>query len=220
VTTSEVRYRVRAAADHDTAAVAGLIAGSFATLDVSGWLVAYADERVAVLAGYFTILVGHAVDHGQVDVVEVDTDRGRVLVAAAVWLTVPFPNIPGYQTRVTAACGAWTERFERLEEEMQRAHPQDRGAHAYLLLLATDEGWQNQGLGSALLDQRLGVVDEYGLPSYLEASNARSRELYLRKGYVDCAPVFDLPYDGEPIYPMWRNVSGAVTTRAAGGHGR
>jgi GNAT superfamily N-acetyltransferase len=204
VTTSDLRPRIRTAADHDITAVARLIASSFASLDVSGWLVPPAHHRVDVLTGYFTILVGHAVEHGQVDVTEVRTGDGRVLVAAGVWLSVPGPDIPEYAVRTAAACGAWAGRFEQLEQQMHRAHPIDRGKHAYLALLATGGSWQNRGLGTALLDERLRALDQRGLPSYLEASNARSRQLYLRKGFADCAPVFDLPYAGEPLQPMWR----------------
>jgi GNAT superfamily N-acetyltransferase len=201
-----MRHRIRTAAERDTAAVARLIAASFAPLDVSGWLVPPAEERVHVLADYFAVLAEHALRHGQVDVIDAAAGDGTGgLAAAAVWFAVPHPDVPGYEDRMTAACGPWTERFQRLEEQMHRAHPHDRGPHMYLAFLAVGEPWQNQGLGSALLDQRLHDMDQYGLPSYLEASNARSRELYLRKGFADCAPVFDLPYDGEPLYPMWRD---------------
>ncbi|WP_426502999.1 GNAT family N-acetyltransferase [Dactylosporangium sp. McL0621] len=184
--------------------MARLIAESFAPLDVSRWLVPPAEARVAVLTGYFTVHVEHAMRHGQVDVIEMVDGASRALVAAGVWFAVPHPDVAGYEARMATVCGPWRPRFRRLEDEMDRAHPRHGGPHAYLAFLATDERWQNQGLGSTLLDQRHRTLDQYRLPSYLEASNGRSRELYLRKGYADCAPLFDLPYDGEPLFPMWR----------------
>ncbi|WP_433221482.1 GNAT family N-acetyltransferase [Dactylosporangium sp. CS-047395] len=196
-----MRQRVRTATAQDTRAVARLIAESFAPIDLSRWLVPPDDERVHVLTSYFAMHVEHALQHGQIDVI----DGPAAPVAAAVWFAVPHPDVPGYAGRRRIACGPWTERFERLEAQMHQAHPAATGPHMYGAFLAVEEHRQNRGLGSALLDQRLADMDQYGLPAYLEAANARSRDLYLRKGFIDCAPVFDLPYDGEPLYPMWRD---------------
>ncbi|WP_433221322.1 GNAT family N-acetyltransferase [Dactylosporangium sp. CS-047395] len=196
---------VRKAGEHEAPNVARLIAEAFAPLDVSGWLVAQDDRRVGVLTDYFTVHVGHAFRHGQVDVIDVSAGGGPVLAAAGVWFAVPHPDVDRYEAQMLAVCGEWAPRFTALEAQMHRAHPLDRGPHMYLAFLAVGARWQNRGLGSLLLDARLRDLDQYGLPSYLEASNAQSRNLYLRKGFMDCAPVLDLPYDGEPLYPMWRD---------------
>ncbi|UWZ50183.1 GNAT family N-acetyltransferase [Dactylosporangium matsuzakiense] len=215
---------MRTAVEADVPPVAQLIAEAFAPIDLSRWLVPPKDERVQVLADYFTIHVEHARWHGQVDIIDHapasasagagGADRVQGPAAVAVWFAVPHPDVPLYRDRQRIACGPWTDRFERLEEQMHRAHPHQHRPHMYGAFMAVHPHLHNRGLGSLLLDQRLADMDQYGLPAYLEAGNARSRALYLRKGFTDCAPVFDLPYDGEPLYPMWR--AGAPLTHGPG----
>lgn len=59
-------------------------------------------------------------------------------------------------------------------------------------------------LGAALLDHQHAALDRAGIPAYLEASNVDNRRLYLRHGYRSAAP-FHLPFDGPPLWPMWRD---------------
>ncbi|WP_203854528.1 GNAT family N-acetyltransferase, partial [Dactylosporangium siamense] len=147
------------------------------------------------------LLVDHAAKHGRIEVIDVQTADGSTTIgAAAVWLEHPVPEPEDYADRMAAACGEWTDRFEHFEVAMVNAHPIDE-AHAYLTLLAIDDRWQSQGLGTVLLEARHAQLHT---PAYLEASNSQSRKLYERLGYADCAAPLDLPYNGERIYPMWR----------------
>jgi GNAT superfamily N-acetyltransferase len=193
---------IRRAIRADAATAAQVVATAFGDLDVCRWLVPDPDQRTSILAGYFRIVVEHAITHGTVETV---TDKSAV----AVWLPSSALDIADHDAKVTAACGPWAPRFQALEAAMHQAHPTDRGPHDYLALLAVLPDHQNQGLGSALLDNRHAVLDHAGRPAYLEASNSRSRTLYLRCGYDDCAPALELPYEGEPVYPMWRQAHSA-----------
>lgn len=186
----------------DTYAAARVIAAAFAPLDVCRWLVGDDEQRVLVLTDYFQLGIAHAARHGHIDAYRVNGTIG----GAGVWLTVPHPDIDNYEQRLAEACGPWTDRFIELEDQMHHAHPTDRGAHSYLVLLGTAQPLQNKGLGTDLLRHRLALLDREGVPSYLEASCSQSRRLYLREGYQDCAEPLDLPYAGERMYPMWRDV--------------
>ncbi len=190
--------KIRTASVTDAPTVAYVVATAFHPLDVCQWLIPDPQERAARFPDYFRIMVDHAFQHGTV---HVTTD----LNAVAVWLSWPFPDPADYDTRLAAACGPWTPRFQKLDEQMHQAHPHDQGAHDYLAFLAVMPPSQGQRLGTALLEHHHTELDRQGRPAYLEASNTRSRKLYEATGYRDCAPPLDLRYQGESMFPMWRD---------------
>jgi GNAT superfamily N-acetyltransferase len=55
--------------------------------------------------------------------------------------------------------------------------------HYYVFFMGTREDAQGQGLGSELMRHQQDVVRESGLPIWLEATTARSRDLYARLGF-------------------------------------
>jgi GNAT superfamily N-acetyltransferase len=75
------------------------------------------------------------------------------------------------------------------------AHP--RYPHWYLPWLGVDAPVQGAGLGSTLMARSLEVVDETGLPAYLETPNPLTVPFYERHGFgvtgsthtMDCPPV-------------------------------
>jgi GNAT superfamily N-acetyltransferase len=180
----------------DTTAVADLISRAFQQLTVVSWLVPDPSIRQRVLRDDFHILVDHAIRHGRVDVID---DR----VAAAVWFRVgdpPPPEPAGYDARLRAACGVWTDRFRHLDKLFEEHHPSE--PHDFLSLLAVDPARQRQGLGSVLLAHGHRRTDAAGLAAYLDASSTGSRALYARHGYQPRG-TFSTP-DGSLFYPMWR----------------
>lgn len=156
-------------------------------------------ERAERLPAFFGIVIGHALEHGTVEYTPGYT-------GVAVWLDVPFPDIPDYDERLAAACGPWSERFRQLDEAFHKVHPTDQ-EHGYLAFLGVLKEFQGNGIGAALMRHRLAELDRAGRPSYLEASNARSRRFYQRLGYCDCGPDLGLPYDGEQLQPIWRSAA-------------
>ncbi|GAA5200783.1 GNAT family N-acetyltransferase [Rugosimonospora acidiphila] len=189
--------QVRTASATDAATIAYVVATAFHPLDVTRWLIPDPQERANRFPHYARILIDHAFEHGTI---HITTD----LNAVAVWLPHPLPDPPSYATKLAYACGVWTPRFQLLDQAMHHAHPQDLGPHDYLAFLAVMPQYQGQGCGAALLDHHHNYLDEHGRAAYLEASNTHSRKLYTHHGYTDCAPPLDLHYQGEPMYPMWR----------------
>jgi len=191
---------IRAAAGAEAAAVADRIAESFVDLAPTAWLVPDPADRRQVLRDDFRILVDHAYDHGQVQVLD-------DLSAAAVWLYADddVPPPPNYHRRLAEACGPYTERFAHLDKLFEENHPHE--PHHHLALLAVRPDRQGTGLGTALLHHHHAHLDSHGTPGYLEASSPESRDLYARHGYVAKEP-FTLP-DGAPFWPMWRDPQGS-----------
>lgn len=173
------------------------VATSFHPLDVCQWLVPDPQERAERFQPYFGIVTEHALRHGIVEYTPGFT-------GVAVWLKAPFPDIDDYDEKLAAAAGPWLERFQALDEQFHHAHPMD-APHGYLAFLGVLEGHQGKGIGTALLNHRLAEFDAEGLPTYLESSNPRSLRLYERVGYRRVNPDLDLPYQGEPMTPVWRD---------------
>ncbi|GII52152.1 N-acetyltransferase [Planotetraspora thailandica] len=177
--------------------VGAVIAESFHDLAVSTWLVPPDEDRRRVLPAQFSMLTEHALAHGEVYA----TDD---MSAVAVWFHndgTPPPEIPGEAERVAAFAGRHSRRLAQLDTEMAKHHPHD--PHHYLAFLAVVPERQGQGLGTRLLAEHHAALDGSGVAAYLEASNARSREFYLRHGYSDLGTPLILP-DGPPMFPMWR----------------
>ena len=88
------------------------------------------------------------------------------------------------------------------DEELTRHHLTDV-FHHHLAILAVRPAQQGQGIGTAFLEAHDATFDWQGIASYLEASDERTRELYLRHGYTDHGSPIELP-GGPFMYPMVR----------------
>ena len=105
--------------------------------------------------------------------------------------------------RLAAAVGPWTDRFRPVREALERHHPAGV-PHHHLAILAVAPGRQSRGTGTALLHAHHATLDAAGMPAYLEASDPRTRRLYLAHGYEDHGLPIHLA-GGPLMYPMWRN---------------
>jgi GNAT superfamily N-acetyltransferase len=182
-----------------TAVLSQVIADAFHDLDVSRWLLPVPAIRRRVFPAYFQLAVEHAMTRGVVY-----TTPG--LTAVALWLPVAgeLPPPPdGYAGRLTALTAPWTGQFRLLDTALEHHHPTGQ-PHHYLAILAVRPDQQRRGTGTALLAAHHAVLDACAMPAYLEASDAGTRDLYLRHGYQlrPGAPI-RLP-DGPCMWPMWR----------------
>ena len=129
-------------------------------------------------------------------------DPGRD--AAALWIPGDGPAEPpgSYQEQLAAITGPHLDRFLAFDQQLGRHHP--AGVfHEHLAILAVRPDRQGQGTGTALLDARHAALEDQGIPAYLEASDERTRRLYLAHGYTDHGSPIELA-DEVRMYPMWR----------------
>jgi GNAT superfamily N-acetyltransferase len=191
---------IRTAGEGDRELIVRLLDEAFQDDPVSGWVFPGVEDRRAKhprLMAAFTDIVLAA---GRIDV----TEDGS---ACALWLSVPADE--GNEdaedegpAQVREAVDPDNERVERIGRLMAAIHPTGR-AHEYLWMIGVAPGRQDEGLGTALIEAVLDRCDREGLPAYLEASNARSRNLYERLGFEPAGPALELP-DGPSMWPMWR----------------
>lgn len=165
---------------------------------VSGWVFPDEQARPSLHRAMFGVFV------------EVGLAAGRVYRAgvegAAVWLASErVPDDMGERVAAALAAadptGESAARLGELGALTDGRHP--REPHAYLPFIGVVPGRRGRGVGGALLAHHLCVVDDAGLPAYLEASAARARPLYARHGYAPYGEPIRLP-GGREMWPMWR----------------
>jgi len=81
-------------------------------------------------------------------------------------------------------------------------HPRDT-PHYYLSLLGTHDDFRGKGLGMALLAENLSLIDQEGLPCYLESTNPGNIPRYESVGFRKVGE-FTLPAGGPTVDTMWR----------------
>ena len=107
--------------------------------------------------------------------------------AAALWIPLgPQPPEPpdGYHEHLAEITGPWAHRFTAFDAELDARHLTGTDHH-HLAILAVRPDRQGHGTGTALLDAHHAHLDQEGITAYLEASDERTRRIYLRHGYAD-----------------------------------
>jgi GNAT superfamily N-acetyltransferase len=191
------RHQIVRAGHADIGVLAQVITDAFFSLAVCRSLIPGGPARRAAFPGYFGLYVEHAIEDG---LVETTPDRA----AAALWIPGTGPGAPpdGYTGRLAAITGPYLGNFLAFDEQLDSYHPAGT-FHHHLAILAVRPDRQGQGIGTALLHARHAVLEDEGVPAYLEASDARTRRLYLDHGYADRGGPIELA-DGVRMYPMWR----------------
>jgi len=177
------------------------------------WILPDADDRPRLSPAFFRPFVNLVLADGQVYVTDDHT-------GAALWLDVDVSvdsagdNAELQQALIDGLGADYAKRFFTLAELFDAEHPAHE-SHAYLLFVGVVPEVQDQGIGTAVLLERLGELDRIHRSAYLEASSERNAALYTRLGFAPIGESVALP-DGPTIYPMWRAPFAAETaTRAS-----
>jgi GNAT superfamily N-acetyltransferase len=198
---SAAAHTIVRAGEADIGVLSQVIADAFFPLAPCRWLIGDQAARRAILPGYFAMHLQHAMADGLVH-----TTPARD--AAALWLPAgPQPPQPpeGYHEHLAQITGPWAQRFAAFDAELD-AHHLTGVAHHHLAILAVRPGRQGQGTGTALLNAHHAVLDGKNTVAYLEASDERTRRIYLHHSYADYGTPIQLP-GGPHMFPMTRRPS-------------
>jgi GNAT superfamily N-acetyltransferase len=131
--------------------------------------------------------------------------------AAAVWIPPGEPELePAHEAVFEAVlvdelgeaqAGVVLAAFAALDDNHPDAEP-----HHYLSLLGTHSDHRGRGIGMALLDECLEVVDAERSPAYLESTNPANDARYMRRGFEPCGRI-ELA-GGQIVTTMWRPARG------------
>jgi GNAT superfamily N-acetyltransferase len=94
------------------------------------------------------------------------------------------------------------DNYVELLARFDAAHPRDE-PHYYLSLLGTHPDHRGKGIGMALLEHDLGLIDAEGFPAYLESSNPANNARYAGVGF-QAVGEFAYPGEGPLVTTMWR----------------
>ena len=190
--------QVRRAGPADAHTIADILDQAFMAEAVNCWVFPDPADRARRQPGFYRLYADHVLATGEV---YLTADGG----GAALWRYIdpaapPAPAVP--EELLAGACGPNYPRMRTLLELLAPCHPRQH-RHGYVVFIGVQPARQGNGLGTALLRDRLAVLDAAGVPAYLEASSARSRRLYQRLGFAPLPTTVTLP-DGPPLFPMWR----------------
>ncbi len=191
--------RVAAAADRDE--VVRILVGAFAEDPAWSWAFPDRSRRAAEHTRLWRLLVEGAMRYPWVWLAPGGT-------ATSVWIPPGGTDLSPEQEAqlepmLVDLLGSGAGRVLEAFEAFERAHPRD-APHYFLTLLGTAPEHRGRGHGLALLAANLRLVDEAGLPAYLEASNVANVPLYQRHGFVVHGG-FVLPDGGPEVVTMWRD---------------
>jgi ribosomal protein S18 acetylase RimI-like enzyme len=184
----------------DADAIITILSTGFQNDPVSRWLFPDDDARARLHPEFFGPFVHMVLEDGEIYTTE---DRS----GTALWLPVTahahHEEQPGLGELYEPILGAdYATRIAAFDERSTANHP-DHEDHFYLPFIAVRPQFFGQGIGTALVRDRLDALDSQGVPSYLEASNRDSARLYERLGYERLDRTTDMP-GGPSLYPMWR----------------
>ncbi len=134
------------------------------------------------------------------------------LRSVALWLPPGVgPDMEGLAQALAGEALAFPEDAPAFFAGMIAAHPQE--PHWYLPFIGVDPAAQGRGLGSALMEAALRMVDADGQPAYLECTNPRNVPFYERFGFraLEAIKVGSSPV----LQPMWRPARASSPGRAA-----
>jgi ribosomal protein S18 acetylase RimI-like enzyme len=191
--------KVIRADESDADTIIEILSTGFLNDPVSRWLFPDDEDRERLHPKFFAPFIQMALEGGEICTTE---DRS----GAALWLPVAagHEDEPTLGELYEPVLGAdYAQRIAIFEERSNANHPV-QADHIYLPFIAVRPRFFGRGIGTALLRDRLAVLDREGVPTYLEASNGDSARLYERLGYKRLDRTTDMP-GGPSLYPMWRD---------------
>jgi len=161
------------------------------------WVVPPDDERHTVVADYYKAYL--KADGAYTYVVE----ENGVVVGASVWL--PHDVDSSLYDDIDIAVGKFAPNFRAVADMSHDNEPKDT-AFTQLVGFVVDKKHRGRGFGIAQLKAHLDVMDEKGIPTYLEASTPyHGGGVYGKFGYTLYSDLMVFSPTAV-LYPLWRPV--------------
>jgi GNAT superfamily N-acetyltransferase len=192
----------RRATQDDAGTVASIVALAFASDPLWSHALARADGATGHQARFWKLWVDGALRYPWVWLAE----GGE---ATSTWIPPGGSELSAQQedelSELADEClgSAARDDFHELMARLDAAHPHNQ-PHYYLSLLATHPDHRGKGVGMALLEQNLELIDTERVPAYLESSNPDNDRRYSALGFEVVGQVC-YPGGGPVVTTMWRS---------------
>jgi ribosomal protein S18 acetylase RimI-like enzyme len=191
---------IRRAARTDIPAVVETMTEAFQSDPVWGWAFPDAVARPAHYRQWWNLFIASALRYDWTWLAE----EGA---AAAVWIPPGGVELTdeedaALEPLLRSLVGSWADTVLAGLDGFEAAHPTEE-PHYYLSLLGTRNDRRGEGLGMALLNECLAMIDAEHASTYLESSNPLNSRRYERAGFADIG-TFAMPHAGPVVTRMWR----------------
>ena len=190
------KYTVRPMAPNEIPHIANLISTGYYHDPFFIWSVPCDSARHQIVADYYKIYLTApgAVAH-------VAETPGGTIIGASVWL--PHDVDAGIYDDIDRVAGPYAPQFRAVADKSHLSEPPMAPFYQLVGFVVAKDA-QGMGVGGGLLKHHLDILDEKGIPTYLEASTPYfGGGVYGRFGYQ---PVGELMVFAESavLYPLWR----------------
>ena len=187
---------IRAILPQEHQAVADLLSASYYNDKFFIWSVPSDSMRHVVVAEYYKIYLGAAGC-----VAHVAVNDMQAILGAAVWL--PHDVDAGIYDDIDLVTGEFSPQFRAVCDKSHDSEP-PMTPFFQLVGFGVRDNLQGQGIGGKLLKYQLDILDNAGIPTYLEASTPYfGHGVYGKFGYQMVGELMHFA-EGATLYPCWR----------------
>ena len=187
---------------HEYSKVANILTSAFIDDPVFSWFMRKDNKKWTALENMFHTTIDKFYTKS---IVYKDTSSN----GASIWVDsqdIPSGLSIGMKIRFIYNVYKWTtlggiSRFFDMVEMGEEHHPKE--PHHYLYVIGVKPEAQGKGIGTKLLQHHLDILDQKGIPAYLENSNKKNNEFYRRHGFKEINEM-NLDEDGTSLWGMWR----------------
>ena len=190
------KFKVRPIKDGEVEKIASFISGGYYDDVYFHWVVDKIEDRHDIVKAYY---VEYASAPGAV--VHVAENASGELIGPSVWL--PHDLDPEVSKRVYEKAGEYAPQFKQVGHKSSNSCP-DMEPFYELVAVVSAKTARGTGVGAALLKYHLDILDEKGIPTYLEASTPYHGDgVYAKFGYQQVSELLVFAPTAV-LYPLWR----------------
>jgi GNAT superfamily N-acetyltransferase len=186
--------------------IAEFISSAYADDVFFEWVVPDGNVRHDIVTKYYNAYLGE--NRANIYVAE---ENGTV-VGATVWL--PHDTDPALYEEIDRVTGLYAPNFRTVADASHDSEPKNT-AFTQLVGFAVDKKQRGRGIGALLLKTHLEIMDNMGIPTYLEASTPfHGGGVYGKFGYTLFGDLIVFSPTAV-LYPLWRPAGYKITPIAA-----